>query len=395
MSDEIPELIAPTQEMVHHDIREIFRGAAKVALELVLEEMVSDIVGAGRYRHAESRADRRNGTYLRNLITSMGAIEVRVPRTRNHGSPTEVFGHYKRRTSEIDEAIVTAYVNGVSTRGMGDVTEALMGESVSRSSVSRATRVLEEQVEQLRRQRIEEPIPYLFLDATFLDARWARKVENVSVLVAYGVGLDGKRQLLAVTIGAQESEASWCDLLEQLIDRGLTGVLLVISDEHRGLVNAVRKLLPEVKRQRCTVHLQRNVLSRVPKRIRKRVAREVSAIFKAKNRKAAEKALRAVVKRLSKQVPEAMACLADGFKDASVFYDFPEAHWQRIHSTNGIERLHGEIKRRIRSVGAFPDRASALRLVTAVALRVTDMWAHRRYLDMSLLDEATEVTQAA
>jgi len=381
---------------MQHDLRDLFKGAAKAALELVLEEMVAEIVGAGRYKQAESRIDRRNGSYLRRLLTSMGAIDVRVPRTRNHGSPTEVLGRYQRRTAEVDAAIVAAYVNGVSTRGMGEVTEALMGESVSRSSVSRVTRVLEEQVEQLRTQRIEEPIPYLYLDATFLDARWARKVENVSALVAYGVGRDGKRQLLAVTIGAQESEATWSELLGQLIDRGLTGVRLVISDEHRGLINAVRKLLPEVPRQRCTVHMQRNVLSKVPQRLRKRVAREVAVVFKANSRKAAEKELRSLVKRFSKQIPEAMACLADGFKDATIFYDFPEPHWQRIRSTNSLERLHGEIKRRTRAIGAFPDRASALRLVTAVALRVTTLWADRRYLDVSLLDEAEEdATQAA
>lgn len=396
MTSEIADLITPTQEHIRHDLRDLFRGAAKAALELVLEEMVAEIVGAGRYKHAESRIDRRNGSYLRRLLTSMGAIDVRVPRTRNHGSPTDVLGRYQRRTAEVDDAIVSAYVNGVSTRGMGEVTEALMGESVSRSSVSRVTRVLEHQVEQLRSQRIEGPIPYLYLDATFLDARWARKVENVSALVAYGVGSDGKRVLLAVTIGAQESEATWTDLLEQLIRRGLTGVRLVISDEHRGLINAVRKLLPEVPRQRCTVHLQRNVLSNVPKRLRKRVAREVSTVFKAKSRKDAKKELRELVKRFSKEIPEAMACLADGFKDATVFYDFPESHWLRIRTTNGLERLHGEIKRRTRAVGAFPDRASALRLVTAVALRVTTLWADRRYLDVSLLDEAKEgATHAA
>jgi transposase-like protein len=375
---------------MRHDLRGLFRGAAKAALELVLEEMVAEIVGAGRYKQAESRIDRRNGSYLRRLLTSMGAIDVRVPRTRNHGSPTDVLGRYQRRTAEVDDAIVSAYVNGVSTRGMSDVTEALMGESVSRSSVSRVTRVLEEQIEQLRKAPIDEPIAYLYLDATFLDARWARKVESVAALVAYGVGPDGKRRLLAVTIGAQESEDSWNELFEQLIRRGLTGVRLVITDEHRGLVNAVRTHLPEVPRQRCTVHFTRNVWKKAPRRLQPRVAREVSKLFNAKNRQESKKLLKSVLKRFTKQLPEAMGCLADGFKNATVFYDFPPEHWQRIRNTNGLERLHGEIKRRTKSVGAFPDRMSALRLVTAVAIRTTNLWAERRYLDVSLLDQAEE-----
>jgi len=395
MTAEIPALSPIAQDQVQHDLRDLFRGAAKAALELVLEEIVSEIVGAGRYARAESRMDRRNGSYLRRLLTSMGTIDVRVPRSRENGAPTEVLGRYQRRTTEIDEAIVAAYVNGVSTRSMGEVTEALTDESVSRSTVSRVTKVLEERVEELRSQRLDEAVPYLYLDATFLDARFARQVQNVCALVAYGVGLDGKRRLLAVTVGPQESEDSWSELLNQLIDRGLNGVQLVISDEHRGLINAVRKTLPEVKRQRCTVHFTRNVWKKAPKQLQKRVGGEVSKLFKAKSKAEAKKLLRGVLKRFSKQLPEAMACLADGFKDATVFYDFPEAHWRRIRSTNTLERLHLEIKRRVKSVGAFPDRASALRLVTAVATRATSVWANRRYLDMSLLDEAEEVADQA
>jgi len=387
---EIPDMTPLAQDQVQHDLRDLFRGAAKAALELVLEELVSEIVGAGRYARAEARVDRRNGSYMRRLLTSMGAIEVQVPRTRENGSPVDVIGRYQRRQSEIDEAIVSAYVSGISTRGMGDVTEALTGESVSRSTVSRVTEILDEQVKALRAERLDEAIPYLYLDATFLDARFARKVQNVSALVAYGVGLDGKRRLLAVTTGPQESEDSWSELLTQLIDRGLKGVQLVISDEHRGLINAVRKLLPEVPRQRCTVHFTRNVWKKVPKRLQKRVAGEVSGLFKAESKTEAKKLLQGIVKRFSKELPEAMACLADGFSDATVFYDFPSAHRKRIRTTNSLERLHGEIKRRIKSVGAFPDRESALRLVTAVAVRSAAIWSDRRYLDMSLLDVAQE-----
>ena len=164
----------------------------------------------------------------------------------------------------MDEMMVEAYVSGVSQRKMGDVTEALLGERVGRSTVRLVAKRLDGAVEALRSAPIEGPHPYLYLDATFLDARWARKVENVSALVAYAVDPDGHRRLLAITLGPEESEDSWSELLEQLLERGLSGVELVIADEHAGLAAAVRRFLPEVRRQRCTVHLQRNVAGQGP-----------------------------------------------------------------------------------------------------------------------------------
>jgi transposase-like protein len=269
-----------------------------------------------------------------------------------------------------------------------------MGEGISPSTVSRVTKVLGQQVEALRREPIQGPVPYLYLDATFLDARWARKVENVAALVAYGVRSDGHRRLLGVSIGTEESEASWAELLGQLVERGLSGVQLVIADEHKGLLLAVRRLLPEAKHQRCTVHLERNVLTHVPQRLRGRVAAQLRTIFEASDLGEAKRRLRAFAGGLGQQVPEALRCLEAGFTSATQYFAFPEEHWIRIRSTNGLERLHGEIKRRIRSIGAFPDRESALRLITAVALQATRIWADRRYLDMSML-KTTATTEAA
>lgn len=401
MSDtvEFPKI---EQEEIQTDLREVFQGAIKLALEEILEEVVRELVGGGRWaRLGKDRKDYRNGTYFRRLLTSLGYIDVNVPRTRNSGSAADVLGRYQRRTDEVDDAVTAMYVQGVSTRKAAKVTRALMGADIGRSTVSRVTKRLEDDVEALRKAPITGPVPYLYLDATFLDARWARRVENVSALVAYGIGIDGKRQLLGITIGAQESEASWAEMLRQLIDRGLSGVRLVIADDHAGLAAAVRTHLPEAERQRCIVHLSRNVLSKAPQRLRKRLAREVAKVFKADSQRDAKKRVVALERRFAKQVPEAVECLKSGFAAATRFYAFPKSHWQRIRSTNGVERLHGEIKRRIKSVGAFPDRASALRLVTAVALQATSAWASRRYLDMSLLDgieqnpEPEELRQAA
>ena len=385
--NEVAGLELPTQENVHADLRTLFQGAIRVALEVVLEEEIQALVGARKWQRQAQRVDSRNGTYLRRLITSMGGVDLKVPRSREGGSAGgRVFERYKRRSAEVDDTMVAAYVRGASTRDIGQITEALMGEHVSRSTVSRAAKTLGIKVEDLRKAPIEGPIPYLFLDATFLDARWAREVENVSALVAYGVGLDGHRQLLAITIGAEESEASWSDLLAQLNERGLSGVQLVVADAHAGLAKAVRHHLPEAPLQRCCVHLQRNVVGKAPQKLRARLAKAVWQVFLAPTKAEARRRMAELVAGgLGGQVPESMACLETGFEAATRFYAFPKAHWHRIRSTNGLERLHGEIKRRTRAVGAFPDRASALRLVTAVALNVTAIWTDRRYLDMSLL----------
>jgi putative transposase len=386
--EEIAQFVAAAQEEIRQDVGGLFRGAIRLILECLLEEEVKEMVGARRYERLGSRKDHLNGTYLRRLLTSMGSIELTVPRTRQSGSPSGIVGRYKRRTQDLDDLMTTAYVQGVSTRDMRKLGEALMGEGVSRSTVSRATKVLGERVEALRRAPIEEPIPYLYLDATFLDARWARSVENVSALVAYGVDSGGHRRLLGISIGAVESEQSWAELLGQLCERGLSGVELVIADEHRGLGNAVRRHLPEARRQRCTVHLERNVLTKAPQRLRVRVAKQLRLIFDAASATEAKRRLGEFASGLGRQVPEALRCLEQGFEAATQFYAFPREHWVRIRSTNGLERLHGEIKRRIRSVGAFPDRQSALRLVTAVALETTQVWSDRRYLDMSPLKNA-------
>lgn len=379
------DLVLPTQEDFLVDLDARIRGAVQATIQLVLDEELERLVGAGPYERSDQRVDVRNGGYQRGIVTTSGEVAVRVGRTRGGGAATAPLGRYARRRPEIDAAVTQAYVGGLSTRDMGPVTKALLGKNIGRSTVSRVTKRLEDHVDELRRQPITGPIPYLYLDATFIDARWARTVENVSALVAYGVGLDGHRQLLAVQIGAQESEASWAELLAELVARGLSGVELIIRDEHAGLIAAARKTLPEARQQRCTVHLMRNVSSNVPQRHQKRLARELVKVLHAESVDAAKRNLKQFRLQFAKQFPEAVECLERGFADATSYYAFPQAHWTRIRTTNGLERLHGELKRRTRAIGAFPDRASALRLITVVALQVTSIWSDRLYLDMTLL----------
>jgi len=379
--------VIPTQEDVHSDLTERVRSAVQATIQVVLDEELERLVGAGPYARSDQRVDVRNGRYARHVVTTAGEVAVRVGRTRASGAATAPLGRYVRRQAEVDDAVTEAYVRGVSTRDMAGVTEALLGTRVGKSTVSRVTKRLEDQVEDLRRERITEPFAYLYLDATFVDARWARSVENVSALVAYGIGTDHKRHLLGIHIGVSESEASWTELLAELVDRGLSGVRLIIRDEHAGLEAAARKVLPEARQQRCTVHLTRNVMSNVPKRHQKRLGREVVKVLHAETLDEAKRNLNQFRFEFAKQFPEAVACLERGFDDATMYFAFPAAHHMRIRSTNGLERLHGEIKRRTRAIGAFPDRASALRLITAVALQVTSIWSDRVYLDMTLLTD--------
>ena len=352
--------VGATQDELRDDLRELFQGAIRLTLEMVLEEELKAMVGARRFERVGSRKDHRNGTYLRRLLTSLGQIEVAMPRSRDNGSPADVIGRYQRRSPELDEMMVEAYVSGVSQRKMGDVTEALMGERVGRSTVSRVAKRLDEAVEGLRRAPIEGPHPYLYLDATFLDARWARKVENVSALVAYAVGPEGHRRLLAVTLGAEESQQSWSELLEQLQDRGLGGVELVIADEHAGLAAAVRRFLPEARRQRCTVHLQRNVGARVPHRLRKRVAREVSVIFQTSGLAEAKKLLGEFGARWKKELPEAVEVLERGFGAATQFYAFPRgalapaAYHQQPRAAARRDQTQDQGRRRLPGPGQRP-----------------------------------------
>lgn len=379
--------VVPTQEDFQFDLAERVRGAVQAAIQVIVDEELERLVGAGPYERSDQRIDVRNGRYDRRVVTTAGEVAVRVGRTRAGGAATAPLGRYARRQAEVDDAVTEAYVRGVSTRDMAGVTEALLGKRVGKSSVSRVTKRLEDEVEALRREPITAPFAYLYLDATFVDARWARSVENVSALVAYGIGPDGKRHLLGIHIGVSEAEASWAELLAELVARGLSGVQLIIRDEHAGLTAAARKVLPEAQQQRCTVHLTRNVMSNVPKRHQKRLGREVVKVLHADSLDEAKRSLKQFRVQFFKQFPEAVECLERGFDDATTYFAFPEAHRTRIRTTNGLERLHGEIKRRTRAVGAFPDRASALRLITAVALQVTTIWTDRVYLDMSLLAE--------
>jgi putative transposase len=384
-----------TQENIHTDLRSVFRTAIHQTLTLMLEAEIQQLVGASSGSRTGGRRDFRNGSYPRQVMTTEGVIDLEVPRSREHGAAVETLGRYKRRVDNIDDAIVAAYVSGVSTRKMANVTQALLGTTVDKSTVSRITKQLEIDIEALRKAPIGDDIVYLYLDATFLKTRWAREVEQTAALVAYGVDRGGYRRLLGISVDLAESESSWSELLSHLIDRGLRGVELVISDEHAGLCNAVRKLFPDAKRQRCSFHFMRNISAKCPTRLHARLGRELSRIFDAPSLLDAKRRAAALKAGLGKQLPEAMEVLDKGWAAATQFYSFPKVHWKKIRTTNGVERLNVEIKRRTRSVGSFPDRDSCLRLVTAVVVQQSKQWSYRPYLSTSGFRTEIEKEDAA
>lgn len=384
------------EELARQDLETRVREGVKALLEQILEEEMTQHLGASCYQRSPSRRGQRNGNYERDLVTGVGTLrQLRVPRDRAGTFQTELFERYRRMTGSVEEAILEMYLQGVSTRKVAAVTEALSGKRVGKDAVSRITARLEEQVQVWRERQLEEEYPYLYLDATYLKANWGGKVVSVALLVAVGVNAQGYRELLAVEAAPEEQAAAWQNLLRGLVDRGLKGVQLVISDNHEGIKAAVAQELPGVAWQRCVVHFERNVLAHVPDHAKGEVASDLKAVFAMRRRETAEALAQELIERWGKAFPRAVEVFARGIADALVYLDFPSAHHRRIRTTNGLERLFREIKRRTRVVGVFPNERSLVVLTTVVGLRVSEEWALRRYLDMSLLEAQEQITSGA
>jgi putative transposase len=379
---------------VQQEIEERVREGVKALFEQILEEEMDQHLGAGRYQRTSSRRGERNGRYKRALLSGVGQIrQLQVPRDREGSFRTELFERYRRLTGSVEEAVLEMYLQGVSTRKVAAVTEALSGKRVGKDAVSRITRQLQEQVQVWKERALEEEYPYLYLDATYLKANWGGKVVSVALLVAVGVSESGYRELLAVEVAVGEKAVAYQGLLRGLLDRGLRGVRLVISDDHEGIKAAVEAELPRAKWQRCVVHFERNVLGQVPAQAQAEVAGDLKEVFAVSRRETAEALAEAFMARWVKKFPKAIAVFERGIEEALVYLDFPREHHRRVRTTNGLERLFQEIKRRTRVIGVFPNEGSLTILTTAVGMRVTEEWAMRRYLTMELLDAQDRVQQ--
>jgi putative transposase len=359
------------------------RAAVKAVLEQILDEEMSEHVGAARRERNPSRTGERNGSYARDLITPVGKIEqLRVPRDRDGTFTTRVFQEYHRSTGEVEDAVLEMWLQGISQRKIAEVTEKLGAVRIGKDAVSRIAQRLESELAAFRSRRLKLTYPYLYLDATYLKVNWGSHVGDVAVLVAVGVSETGFREVLAVETYAGERAEAYRGLLKGLIQRGLCGVSLVISDDHDAIQAAVRTELPGVVWQRCIVHFMRNVLAKVPQSERTEVAADLKSIFAVNRMESARALAAAFCSRWGKTFRGAVATLERGLDAALSYLDFPSSHHRLLRTTNGLERLFEEVKRRTRVVRIFPNEASAANLSTAVALRASEDWALRRYLDM-------------
>jgi putative transposase len=371
--------------------KELFRGLLEQALQdLIDAELVSQI-GAGRHERTDTRSNYRNGGRSRTLSTPAGDVELRIPKLRAGSFFPSLLEPRRRVDKALWAVIMTAYITGTSTRKVDDLVKALGCDTgVSKSTVSRICQEIDQQVEVFRTRRLDHlGFPYVFVDATYVKARIDHHIVSRAVVVATGVAQDGNREVLGLDVGDSEDEVFWTGFLRSLKDRGLDGVKLVISDAHSGLKAAIARVFQGAAWQRCKVHLMRNLLAHVPKNHKEMIAATIRTIFAQPDPEATRDQLRQVVGMLEVRYPKAAELLADAETDVTAYAEFPRQHWRKIASTNPLERVHKEIKRRSNVIGIFPDDTSVIRLVGAVLAETHDEWqtTDRRYLSEGSMNQ--------
>ena len=374
------------------DAGELMRRLLGTILQELVDAEATAQIGAGPHERSEARTTQRNGTRDKTVTTTAGDLTVKIPKVRT-GSFFPALLHPRRRIDVALHAVVMqAYVEGVSTRRVDDLVVALGGTGISKSEVSRICAKLDAEVAAWRARPLDEQaFPYVFLDATYCKVRINQRVVSQAVVIATGVSVDGKREVLGCAVGDSETEEFWTEFLRDLRDRGLSGVQLVISDAHRGLTNAVATVLQGAAWQRCRVHFMRNALAKVNKGHAEMVAATIRTVFAQPTGPKVREQLDTVAGLLHGEFPAVAELLADAKADLTAFADFPMAHWQKIWSTNPLERLNREVKRRTDVVGIFPNPDSLLRLSACVLIEAHDEWqdSDRRYLSeasMALLN---------
>lgn len=374
---------------------DFLREGIAVLTRLLMEMEVSEQIGAERYQRSEERQGQRNGYRERVWETRVGEIPVRIPKLRE-GSYFPSFLEPRRRAERALLAVIqAAYVEGVSTRKVDDLVQALGLTGVDKSKVSRICQELDEAVSAFRDRPLEAEYPYLWLDALYLKVRQNHRIVSMAVVIAIGVRESGEREILAVDIGASEEEAFWTPFLRALVARGLQGVQLVISDAHQGLKEAIATVLAGAAWQRCRVHFMRNVLAHVPRGDKSVVAVAIRTIFAQPNQEAARQQLAEVLRAMEARWPRAAAVLSAGEDDVLTYMTFPPEHWTRIYSTNPLERLNREVKRRTNVVGIFPNPDAVLRLVGSVLIEINDEWqVGRRYFSQQSMRKLKEPLEA-
>jgi transposase-like protein len=364
---------------------DLIRDAVRIVLQELIELEATEEIGAGRYERTETRLTDRNGARPRLLATQAGDVELRIPKLRKGSFFPSILEPRRRIDQALYAVVMEAYVQGVSTRSVDDLVGALGVDSgIKRSEVSRICAGLDELVGAFRTRRLDHiEFPYVYLDATYLHIRnSAGQVASMAVVLATGITATGEREVLGLDVGDSEDEAFWRGFLRTLKSRGLAGVRLVISDQHAGLVAALRRIFQGAAHQRCRVHFARNLLALVPKSHQDMVAAVFRTIFAQPDSDTVASTWDQIRDQLADRFPKIGPLMDDAKTEVLAFSAFPRAHWSKVWSTNPLERLNKEVKRRARVVGIFPNEASVIRLVGAVLADVHDEWqaGDRRYL---------------
>jgi putative transposase len=362
---------------------ELLREMVGFAAQRLMELEVESLTGAGHGERSPERINYRNGYRERDWETRAGTVELRIPKLRRSSYFPGFLEPRRMAEKALAAVIQEAYIHGVSTRSVDDLVRAMGMTGISKSQVSRLCGEIDERVHAFLDRPLEGEWPYLWLDATYVKVREQGRIVSVAVIVAVAVNGDGRREVLGISIGVSEAETFWTEFLRSLARRGLRGVKLVISDAHEGLKAAVAKVL-HASWQRCRVHFMRNVLAYAGKQGRRVVAAFIGTAFVQDDAEAARAQWRQVADQLRPKVPKLAALMDDAETDVLAFMSFPKDHRLKIHSTNPLERLNGEIKRRTEVVGIFPNEDAITRLVGAILLAQNDEWAVQRARYMTL-----------
>ena len=368
--------------------RDLMKSLMKEALQEVLEGEMTEFLGAAPSERSETRSGYRAGYYHRGLVTRIGKLELRVPRDRSGEFSTALFERYARSEKALVAALAEMYVQGVSTRKVKAITEELCGHSFSASAISAINKSLDEALERFASRQLEEAYPYVILDARYEKVREDGVIRSMAVQIAIGINWEGQRQVLAVETANRESQSSWKDFLLRLKERGLTGVEFVVSDDHAGLKKAISEVLCEAAWQRCYVHFLRNALDYLPRKADDDCLQELRWIYDRRDLQEANRDLAAWITKWQGKYPKLVDWVESNIGETLSFYRLPRAHHKHLKSTNMLERLNEEIKRRTRVVRIFPNTESCLRLTRALCVETHETWLEdNRYLNMALLAE--------